>query len=112
VSDQFKKDIETHIEMLVDDDMRSYAFASTDHDTAFQIFRLLSGYRLALTQLTECKAQIEAMRCCGNCEYGRDSYPGKWREGDHLCYECKRNKVEENGVPINSGDRWQPKGGK
>jgi hypothetical protein len=104
MSDQFKKDIETHIEMLVDDDMRSHALASTDHDTAFQIFRLLSGYRLALTQLTECKAQIEAMKCCGNCGNNLISETTKT-----VCYPCRRFVMEGHDAQY---DNWQLKGGK
>lgn len=42
---QFTVDsIEVHMEMLCTDEIRAHAFASTEHDLQFQIFRLLGGY--------------------------------------------------------------------
>jgi len=58
MSDTIRKDIETHIEMLVDDEMRAHAFASKEHDTAFQVFRLFGGYRQALNEINTLRTQL------------------------------------------------------
>lgn len=47
----FYDNIKFHIDMMVTDEMRKHAYCSTEHDLDFQIFRLLSGYELALDEL-------------------------------------------------------------
>lgn len=51
---QFYKDIECHIDMMVSPEMRMHACADpVQHDLAFQVFRLLSGYGEALEELNK-----------------------------------------------------------
>ena len=51
---KFHSDIAIHVEMMVTDEMRTHAGAHpTEHDLAFQVFRLLGGYGRALEALNE-----------------------------------------------------------
>jgi len=53
------KNIEVHIDMMVDDTMRAAAFCSVEHDLHFQVFRLIQGYREALEELAELKKTVK-----------------------------------------------------
>lgn len=50
---KFYEDISIHVEMMVTPEMRKHAYASTEHELDFQIFRLLSGYGEALEELNK-----------------------------------------------------------
>ena len=59
---RFEHDIEIHVEMLVDEEMRAHAFADTSHDLAFQIFRLLGGYRRALEEAASLRQENKELK--------------------------------------------------
>lgn len=50
---RFFNNIKIHVEMLVDDRMRTHAYASTTHDLDFQIFRIITGYDEALDKIDQ-----------------------------------------------------------
>jgi hypothetical protein len=52
-------------------------------------------------QLAKCKAQIEAMKCCGNCANNLISEKTKT-----ICYPCRRFVMEGHDAQY---DNWQPK---
>jgi len=51
------RNIEIHLEMLLDDDMRADAYADKTHSTDFQVFRVLGGYHDALGLISRLKAK-------------------------------------------------------
>ena len=72
---QFHRDIAIHVEMMVTDQMREHAGAHpTEHDLAFQVYRLLGGYGRALDTLNEFLEPCP----CGD---GRDAL-------NHTCGAC------------------------
>jgi hypothetical protein len=60
--EKFYKDVQIHFEMLCTDEIRAHAYADISHDLAFQIFRVLGGYRQALEELATQRAQWEEER--------------------------------------------------
>ena len=46
-----------------------------------------------LRQVNSLKAEIESLKCCGNCKHDNDT-PTDTAE-DHYCYDCENNNKWE-----------------
>ncbi len=63
----------------------------------------LAGAEPREKRIAELEAQIEKMKCCGNCKNDGD-YKEPYRYGTGWCNICKRHKIAKG-----SFDKWEIK---
>lgn len=62
MSAEFENNIKIHFEMLCTPEIRAHAFASEEHDLDFQVFRVLSGYSMALAEIEKLGQEVKDLR--------------------------------------------------